>query len=141
VLLSQVSEQSLFFSALVQRGSGEGKGEGKKSTIEELCAWHSSQSAVRMEQALLGEKTRGDGQVKPLITNANAIPKAHSIDLRGRVYSDVEKGASRRAAARRFGVSASRGAFGAADARRDRLSRRVRGDRQATANSHAIGTS
>jgi transposase len=35
--------------------------------------------------------------------------KAYSIDLRGRVYSDVEKGLSRRAAARRFGVSASTG--------------------------------
>ena len=35
--------------------------------------------------------------------------KAYSIDLRYRVYSDVESGLSRRAAARRFGVSASTG--------------------------------
>jgi len=35
--------------------------------------------------------------------------KAYSIDLRDRVYSDVENGLSRRAAARRFGVSASTG--------------------------------
>jgi transposase len=35
--------------------------------------------------------------------------KAYSIDLRDRVYSDVESGLSRRAAARRFGVSASTG--------------------------------
>ncbi|MDH7975951.1 IS630 family transposase [Sphingomonas sp. AR_OL41] len=35
--------------------------------------------------------------------------KAHSIDLRERVYGDVALGKSRRAAARRFGVSASTG--------------------------------
>ena len=35
--------------------------------------------------------------------------KAYSIDLRDRVYGDVENGLSRRAAARRFGVSASTG--------------------------------
>ena len=35
--------------------------------------------------------------------------KAYSIDLRGRVYSDVEKDVFRRAAARRFGISASTG--------------------------------
>lgn len=35
--------------------------------------------------------------------------KAYSIDLRGRVYGEVETGLSCRAAARRFGVSASTG--------------------------------
>ncbi|MDB5577633.1 MAG: Transposase protein [Bradyrhizobium sp.] len=35
--------------------------------------------------------------------------KAHSVDLRERVYGDVASGKSRRAAARRFGVSASTG--------------------------------
>jgi transposase len=35
--------------------------------------------------------------------------KAYSIDLRDRVYGDVERGLSRRAAARHFGVSASTG--------------------------------
>lgn len=35
--------------------------------------------------------------------------KAHSIDLRERVYGDVALGKSRRAAALRFGVSASTG--------------------------------
>lgn len=35
--------------------------------------------------------------------------KAHSVDLRERVYGDVALGKSRRAAARRFGVSASTG--------------------------------
>jgi transposase len=35
--------------------------------------------------------------------------KAHSLDLRERVYGDVASGQSRRAAARRFGVSASTG--------------------------------
>jgi len=35
--------------------------------------------------------------------------KSHSADLRVRVYADVASGQSRRAAARRFGVSASTG--------------------------------
>jgi transposase len=35
--------------------------------------------------------------------------KAYSIDLRDRVYGEVENGLSRRAAARRFGVSSSTG--------------------------------
>lgn len=35
--------------------------------------------------------------------------KAHSVDLRERVYGDVALGKSRRAAAQRFGVSASTG--------------------------------
>jgi transposase len=35
--------------------------------------------------------------------------KAHSVDLRERVYGDVALGKSRRAAAERFGVSASTG--------------------------------
>ena len=35
--------------------------------------------------------------------------KAHSTDLRVRVYAEVANGVSRRAAARRFGVSASTG--------------------------------
>lgn len=35
--------------------------------------------------------------------------KSHSVDLRERVYGDVALGKSRRAAARRFGVSASTG--------------------------------
>lgn len=35
--------------------------------------------------------------------------KAHSLDLRERVYADVASGQSRRAAARRFEVSASTG--------------------------------
>jgi transposase len=35
--------------------------------------------------------------------------KAHSMDLRRRVYGDIEQGVSLRAAARRFGVSASTG--------------------------------
>ena len=33
--------------------------------------------------------------------------KAHSYDLRGRVYAAIAEGGSRRAAARRFGVSAA----------------------------------
>ena len=33
--------------------------------------------------------------------------KAHSVDLRGRVYAAIAEGGSRRAAARRFGVSAA----------------------------------
>jgi transposase len=33
--------------------------------------------------------------------------KAHSFDLRGRVYAAIAEGGSRRAAARRFGVSAA----------------------------------
>ena len=35
--------------------------------------------------------------------------KAHSVDLRQRVYGEIADGQSRRAAARRFGVSASTG--------------------------------
>lgn len=35
--------------------------------------------------------------------------KAHSVDLRERIYGDVVLGKSRRAAAQRFGVSASTG--------------------------------
>lgn len=35
--------------------------------------------------------------------------KAHSGDLRERVYGEIESGSSRRGAARRFGVSASTG--------------------------------
>ncbi len=35
--------------------------------------------------------------------------KGYSSDLRVRIYGDIERGSSRRAAARRFGVSASTG--------------------------------
>ena len=36
-----------------------------------------------------------------------AMPKPHSIDLRGRVIEEVESGASRREAAERYGLSPS----------------------------------